>query len=644
MKKTQFLLIIISLLFLENVSAQKSLKIEEFEKEISKTTNAAKKCILYSKISFEYAEIDLNISQKYLDSCKTFANKLLVDSLEIRYLHAQGNYLFRMSKFDSSINIYQKMARLSSKTNRWNDYGFAFMGVAVGYQNQNKLLIALKYYEDAAESFEKVNNKLAMTRAIKRKASLLIQSKSFDSGMKLLKECARNFEFLKNSEELANTFGSIGWAYRNQNKNDSAIYYLKKAGKEFTGIKNYAMVPVVTIEIGKALAENQKYNDALFYYKQAENEIVKYNLKHFGHGDALNNYISQSLIATNKYSEALPYTQKALKLAMESNDDEEMMDANYNMAIVNKNLGRFEQSVNQFEIYDSLRFKIEDAKQRQSVANIIEKHQSEKKEQQLKIKNAEISKKNLQLWGLIGLVSMLSLFSFLLYNRYRIKQEAKLQTAIFNQQTLATQAVLDGEERERKRIAADLHDGVGQTIMALKMNLLGINDHIEFKSPKAQQLFEKAVDLATESAKEVRSISHQMMPNALIKSGLASAIREFLQNIELQNLKINLEVNHLNEPLDPTTEKVLYRVIQELVNNVIKHAKANVLNISIDKNDKEILAKIEDNGKGFDSQSLDYEGIGLKNIQDRIAFLKGKIIIESSKNMGTKVLISIPLS
>jgi two-component system, NarL family, sensor kinase len=179
--------------------------------------------------------------------------------------------------------------------------------------------------------------------------------------------------------------------------------------------------------------------------------------------------------------------------------------------------------------------------------------------------------------------------------------------------------------------------------MALKMNLSGISEYIEFKNPKAQKVFENALNLATDSAKEVRSISHQMMPNALIKSGLASALREFINRVEASDLKINLNVSNLNEVIEPNTEKVLYRVIQESVNNVVKHAKASQLNIQIAKNKDFIEATIEDNGVGFDSKGTDYEGIGLKNIRDRVAFLKGNVDISSQKGKGTLLAIQIPI-
>lgn len=632
------------LIFKGSLFSQKSIKIEQIENELIKTKNIPDQLRLHANLCFEYSEIDTLKSFFHLNEAKKLLPKNTDDSLYLHVWNAEANYFYANRNYNKVKENQNKVIELGKKLNKNYWIGTAYFQISSCYRSENKSVESIKYLDLAMDYYEKAKNKRKYALALKEKGSLLIQSKSFDAGRKIFKECLNKFSETKDTLQMGKTYGSIGWSFRQESKNDSAIYYMVKAANIFEKLKNYELWPIIVAELGKAYADKNDHIKALEYYNMAENRMALFKNKTNRHADALNNFKSQSLIALKRYKEALPYAEKAQKLAVKDNDEEEIADTYFNLGRIYKYLGKYQQSIYQFEKYDSLRYKIEDDKQRNTVADVLEKYQSEKKEQQIKLQQSEISKKNQLLIGAGILAGLLVFLGYTFYKRRKMEQEAKLQAEVLNQQTLATQAVLDGEERERKRIAADLHDGVGQTIMALKMNLLGINDHIEFKSEKAKEIFEKAVDLASESAKEVRTISHQMMPNALIKSGLASAIREFLQNIDLQNLKINLEVNNLNEPLEPTTEKVLYRVIQELVNNVIKHAKANILNISIDKKDQFILAKIEDNGQGFDSEQPDFEGIGLKNIKDRIAFLKGDIKIESAKNLGTKVLISIPIA
>jgi len=133
------------------------------------------------------------------------------------------------------------------------------------------------------------------------------------------------------------------------------------------------------------------------------------------------------------------------------------------------------------------------------------------------------------------------------------------------------------------------------------------------------------------------------MPNALLKSGLASAIKEFLAKIDTRIIRVGLHTEGLNERLEGNVETVLYRVIQECVNNALKHSGADHLDISVIKDHEGISATIEDNGKGFDiSETTNASGIGLKNTISRIKYLQGTIDFHSKPGSGTVVAIYIP--
>ncbi|HRH61478.1 MAG TPA: sensor histidine kinase, partial [Chitinophagaceae bacterium] len=225
----------------------------------------------------------------------------------------------------------------------------------------------------------------------------------------------------------------------------------------------------------------------------------------------------------------------------------------------------------------------------------------------------------------------------------KLKKEKEMQSAIMLQQELAAKAVLDAEEKERKRIASDLHDGVGQLMSAARMNLSAIKNQIQFEKDEHKNNFNKIVSLIDDSCNEVRTVSHNLMPNVLLKAGLAAAVREFLDKIDNRVLQINFSSEGINKTTDANTETVLYRVIQECVNNVIKHAGATHLDISIIKDADGISATIEDNGRGFSTSDKNKsDGIGLKNIQSRIAFLKGTVEWDSSPGNGTVVAIHVP--
>jgi len=306
-----------------------------------------------------------------------------------------------------------------------------------------------------------------------------------------------------------------------------------------------------------------------------------------------------------------------------------------------------ELAANDLEISDQnkriLEQKLDSTEKEQSIQSLSK----QTKINELEIRNQKllVNKKNITIIVISIVTALLLLLGISFYRRYKLKKEKQLQAAVFKQQELATKAILEAEENERKRIAGDLHDGVGQLMSAAKMNLSAIENEIPFANDDQRKVYEKAQVLVDESCKEVRSVSHNMMPNALLKSGLASAVREFLNQIDGKVIKVDLYTEGLNERIDANIETVLYRVIQESVNNVIKHSKANHLDISLIKDEDGIAATIEDNGNGFDTSDKNkFDGIGLKNIQTRIEYLKGTVEWNSSVGKGTLVAIHVPLS
>jgi signal transduction histidine kinase len=177
---------------------------------------------------------------------------------------------------------------------------------------------------------------------------------------------------------------------------------------------------------------------------------------------------------------------------------------------------------------------------------------------------------------------------------------------------------------------------------AVKMNLSGIADRITIEADD-KKLLDKTLALVDESCKEVRVISHQMTPNVLLKAGLSAAIRDFVDKIDASKLKITLETFGLQKPLESNVETVLYRIIQESVNNVIKHANATTLDIQLHKDEEGITATIEDNGKGFDMTKIEpNNSVGLNSIKARVAFLEGRVDYDTAPGKGTLVAIFIP--
>jgi hypothetical protein len=184
-------------------------------------------------------------------------------------------------------------------------------------------------------------------------------------------------------------------------------------------------------------------------------------------------------------------------------------------------------------------------------------------------------------------------------------------------------------------------------LSAVKLNMAGLEKQMVSTNSGQADLLHNAMSLLDESVKEIRTISHSMMPNVLISAGLAKAVRNFVDSLASSGqLKIDLHISGLDQRLDPAIETVIYRVMQEIVNNIIKHAKASNISIQLLRFDNEITLMIEDNGVGFNVTEVMAKegGLGLKNIISRVEYLKGKVHFDSHLGRGTTVSIDIPLS
>lgn len=501
---------------------------------------------------------------------------------------------------------------------------------------------------------------------------------------------------------LMNTLNNLGIVNKNQGLYSKAFNYynqsynLAKQSKKET----YKINPLINMGVSSRHLGN--YDDAIRFYIEALDLAKKYNRSN--QEITIKSNLAYLYYYQKKYDLALPLAKSAITYAEDKGTLEDKVKYLQIYAAILKEMGKNDEAydalLKSYTFSDSL-YKSENA---QVMAEMSTKYETEKKLQLIKILNSkaeiqqldisnqkleletrslEISNKNLlitqkesevkqkslqanhqkqkietlsqkneiqvleikqkNIYLVIAVFTLLFLFStsYFIYNRKRLKAEATLQSEINKQQDLAARAVLDAEERERRRIAGDLHDGVGQMLSAALMNINGLFKNLKLTSEEDLKA-QKTLSLVNESYDEMRSISHQMMPNALIKSGLASAVKEFLNKIDKDVIKINLETIGLKNRINEQTETVLYRVIQETVNNVIKHSGANKLDIVLMKDEEGVSATIEDNGKGFDKSKIKKEGIGISNIYSRVEFLKGTVDIDTSPGKGTLVAIYIP--
>ncbi len=222
-------------------------------------------------------------------------------------------------------------------------------------------------------------------------------------------------------------------------------------------------------------------------------------------------------------------------------------------------------------------------------------------------------------------------------NRVKIKElEKSLRLESAN-------AMLKGQEIERNRIAKDLHDSVGALLSSIKLHFESIRDHIRHQNGIV--VYEKTNQLIDEACYEVRNISHDMMPGSLIRFGLIPALQDYTSKLKSgKKLSVDIIDFGIPEHLDDSISLNAYRIVQELLNNVIKHSGAHEVLVQLTVKDKQLNIMVEDDGKGFDVDLARQNGIGLKNIISRVNYLNGQIHFDSEKGKGTNIMIDFPLA
>lgn len=589
------------------------------------------------------------------DSLFYYSNMALQLAKDIGYKSGEasalkflGIHAHLKGDFNQAISAYKSSLAYFEEVHNDLEVGKLNLNLATTYNAKLDYVNSTSYALEALKSFKKVNDLNGEGRVLNLLGVASYVQNNYREAMGYFKQYQTLAIKANDSKEIGSSFNNIGSTYERLNILDSAIFCYKKA-IEFKS-KHASKTDLGTIyqNIGGLYHVKKNEKQALFYHLKSKNAYEADGSKKWMSHSYYNLGLTYKMLGDN--AQAKLWLNKAVVLAKNIGEKQILAESYQLLSELAINSGSEEEYK---QAYNNLQKSVE---QRDSILNkdkisIVEdlktRYQTEKKEERIKdlslaakIKDLEISKKNTLLWFVFVLLVFLLLSVWLYINRRTIKNKINLQAEIIKQQDIATKAVLEAEERERRRIASDLHDGVGQMLSAALMNLNGYIKHN--KNTEHSITLEKSLALVNESYDEMRTISHQMIPNALLKAGLTAAVREFLNKIDENQLKITLDVSGFKNKLDDQLETVLYRIIQESVNNVIKHANASKLSIQLYKDEDGITVAIEDNGVGF-VNGTNKEGIGLSNIKSRVTFIKGTVEYDSAPGKGTLVNIFIPI-
>jgi signal transduction histidine kinase len=612
--------------------------------------NDSIRVVLLSELAYNLSMISPDSAQPYIDEEMELAKKLSIPRLLANALNDQAFLCFQRGDVKRSLAFNLRAleirrsigdpALLISSLNK-------IAGCHSELGDQGK---ALQYNLEVLKLSEQIHNEQYIGLTLANIADVMLNTKRYDEAAKYLRRAINIAIANQDSVRLGIACHEMATAFEGLKQFDSAYHYQKTAVSVLESVApDYNSLSRAYNNMAFLLRAMMRDAEALPYYKKALRLALEQE-----NGDNISFYaanVGSILVDLRSLDSARHYLRFALSRHQPGFSLRTLKTAFASMGNYFILKGNADSAITYYNRYTAVSDSIYSEESLRQINELHTQYETEQKELQLQhlndkntIMQLSIFRKNVAIGAISAAFLLALVLGVLFYKRYKLKQQAKLQAEILKQKQMASEAVISAEEHERKRIAGELHDGIGQMFSVVKMNLSGIADRTDI-SGEDKNLLDKTIKLVDESCREVRSISHQMMPNVLNETGFTAAINQFVDKIDSHSLEVTLDITGFERKIPGNVEAVVYRIVQECVNNVIKHAQAARLDIQIHNEGDHISATIEDNGKGFDTSLLQTSGgIGVKGMMARVEFLGGKMEYDSAPGKGTVVAIHIPLN
>ncbi|TCD01653.1 histidine kinase [Pedobacter psychroterrae] len=551
-----------------------------------------------------------------------------------------------IGNYDSALYYYQKSKPHSERMGYKRGQAQTFINIGNTYQFKGDYELAVSNYLSGLKIFETLKDSAALSQSYQNFSAIYATIKNPKLEVFYLKK-AIQYSSPAQTAQIAELYGDVGLTLLRQNKPDEALINFNKTAKSAENSTDMHLQFIAKRNLGDYYSYIKQFNKAIGYYETAnrigEPTIIEKN-------DLM--YILSGLYLEMKnYAKALDYTQQTIALARQIKAREILFKAYKRLAVIYDNTNQPAKAFKFLALSDNLKDSVMDENYLKQISLIQTQYETEKKdksiaEQQSQIKKTEIEllkKENQTTISLIVILLLVILsFGIWLFFSQRQRRKNKEILSLKQQQEIAQlEALIDGEEKERRRIAQELHDGINGDLAAIKYRLSSLEDAGLVLDD--QENLKKAIEMIDSSCTQIRSISHNLMPSSIVDFGLVETVREYCARIN-QSQALSLDFQYFGNPavLPKKAETVIYRIIQELINNITRHAGATTAMVQMNFHENELFITVEDNGKGFDTLVVQ-KGLGLKNIRSRIEFLNAQLDITSTEK-GTFFNITIDLN
>ncbi|MDF0718404.1 sensor histidine kinase [Kaistella sp. PBT33-4] len=638
-----FFLVLILTGFSRPVSAQNLNEIiSNLKGDLKNNPDERRKAVIYADLTWYYASVSVDSALAYGRRAVSTTGKLKDSVLLAQVYSDLGAVHFRNNDFRNAEKNYLKSYEIRKKQN--NAAGIAKLNnnLASVYQSNFQYSKAMKMYLEALKFFEEKNDVKNINITKGNIGLLYVDLKDNRRAVKYISEAIAYFESQDRTTEIENklceNYLNLGKALQMQKSYAAAEVQYKKSSEICGKVGNTQGIAFASRNLGNLYTLQRKDSLAVLNLQTSQLAREAFNSRVDTESNGID--VAQNYIVQGKYHEAKDLLLRALPVFERENSKENQLSTYKLLTNIYHHTAQPDSADHFFEKYIALDGELVNTGVSRASAELEKKYQTLQKDSEIQKQKSTLFKRNVALFALLGVL----LIGIVYYRNYQHRQKAKLQRTVLEQQDLAARAVMAAEDNERKRMATHLHDGIGQLLTAAGMNVSVLNDYKEDPA-RFELILDKTRKILSDAISDVRTLSHQIMPHMLLKNSLSEALRKLIENTSSPTIEINLKIENLNNELDENIQMVLYRTVQECINNTLKHARATKIDILVVQDSDKIITKISDNGAGFDLQAIKRrnEGIGLQNIQTRIDFLKGQTWIKSSAGKGTEIYVEIPL-
>ncbi len=668
----QLTVICLFFLFANPISSQTNFyetKIANLKSKIAKTEHAEKLKWLDSLSTLLISE---NLAEQDSTLARTFELAVKLDSVNIagRRLSDIMDHLNNVEgKPEEALTLYKKHQTLVPSVTDYGVLARIYLNLGDSYYYLKDYDRSIRYYDSTQTEAIRANDNRIQALALMYKGTTMSSEGKFAEASKELQKSARIFSQMGDTSNIINAKNSLSILYSKnsffkeadaereeaialarkiKNYGQLVIFYFnaaidaKKMGNQKLRIeklqesleiaRNYEYtelyVPTILAELATAYAQQGKIEEAEKYLSQLatlpQNTVGKTQEAYL---EALK-YIA---FARGDFREALKYGRLDLDKKLKTTDFEDIMGAEKFLAEVYESLGNHEQALRQYKNYNAIKDSISNIENVTALSYYQTIYETEKRDliinaQKTNIALLDAENREKNQWLLFGGLGLFGVFGFVLLIRSRntAKRRQRMQEHF-------SQELIKAQEEERLRVARELHDSVGQKLMLLT------------KKTKSSGNLEMET-LAGNTLEELRSISRGLHPSNLEKLGLTTAIKTLINEVDANtNIFFTQEIEDIDGLISKESSLHLYRIIQEILNNMLKHADAKSASVVIEKNVAGIEATISDNGRGFEFSDTTKDSLGMKTLMERAKILNSKIDIQSQRNRGTTVRLSIPV-